>query len=310
MDDRIKETDLCSDSNNSTFQPRSTTALSRAPMSARNPTLAHSNFYRAAGMPNLRRTPSSSFEDDFVNIDSPSFNHEPRQRLGSMQPSTGFRMPRGMSRATEFNHPVETPTPVTSPTSAKRKRNHLVSSFHTPSRGNSVYRDDTDAALGSKRRTTTTPPSSASSGTRTLASEFPTPVVSEPSQDLESLTATLNTLARTITDMPKQYQKPMMDLARKVNTLTDRLAVVEEENASLRAHVDHTMESFAQQTSKRMRDLEEKHQEMIDVVDLQISAHQPVAGGAYGGPASTQPNRQPGVFHDMFSNNPRAGQRP
>ncbi|KAK5120011.1 hypothetical protein LTR85_007087 [Meristemomyces frigidus] len=329
MDDTVEQIDLTSDDNTSSFLPRSTTSSNRTPISTPNPSSAYKGFYKGSSTQShmasfglaegrvfkRRRITPDSLDDDWLNINAASPNAEPRKqpRLSNIQPSTEFRTPRDLSRAPELTPPGETDqyglTPIISPTAAKRKRSDQISNLRTPSRASTFHSEDTRNSLGRKRSLIATPPSSSCSGNRTRIPDSPTPSFSNMPQDDANLADTLNTLASTITNLHKQYQQPMMDLARKVNALSDRLAEAEAENVRLSAHVDNSFTSFAQQTSKRMRDLEEKCQETIDAADIQMSTHRPVAGGAYGGPASTQPNRQPGAFADMLPSDATPGPR-
>ena len=98
----------------------------------------------------------------------------------------------------------------------------------------------------------------------------------------------------------------MEDLARKVNALSDRLIEVDAENGRLRAHVDDSFKTMTQQTNQSIRDLDERCVEVLHSNDEVMAERRPIAGGAYGGPAATLPNRQPSVFADLLSSRGRA----
>lgn len=331
MDESIEEVDLSANNRALPSKPRLGPPYKQYQAPIRSSQSTHNSFQkgsstqphtplfgRAAGRAPKRPRPShASVEDDWVDIDSTTLNAKlpERRSPANTQPSTGFRRPIGLSKGPEVSlssvtSQLQESTPTTSPTSTKRKHGEHNSILQTPSRsGSAWYGEANGTTMGRKRNLIATPSSSFRNGTSSLISDSPAPTFPELLQDSVDLIATLSGLASTITNMHKQYQKPMMDLARKVNALSDRLAEAEAQNASLRAHVEDTFESFAQQTSRRTRDLEEKCQEMIDAVGLQTVTRRPVPGGAYGGPANTLPNRQPSVFSGLLSSDRMSAQR-
>jgi len=288
------------------------------------------------GGPSKRRHTSTAMsEDDFQDIDSMTPSPEPRQkpRFGSVQPRSGFRLPSASSTSSSSNEPADSEraelTSPTSPTPAKRKRNALnfappVSaradyfsgatsrpSSTAPMRGfaheefqqsNSTRGGDTGTDRRRKRNLLDTPPPSAARRQRGADTAAPTFSDNSP-QDLHNVASTLDTMTNTIMNLHARYQKPMENLARKVNTLSNRLAAAAAENAALRGHVEETFANFAQQTNKRIDTLYDKFQETIDAMDDQTAGQRPTAGGAYGGPRYTAPTAKPGFLSRPMQDN-------
>lgn len=115
----------------------------------------------------------------------------------------------------------------------------------------------------------------------------------------------LSELPRTITKLQRRFLNPMTDLANKVNALTDQVNQLEAENVELNNFIDKTFASFANDTNTAMvqlrTDFEETKQLCDEVMESKEAGdREPVAGGPYGGPKYSQPNKTQSVFHGML----------
>ncbi|KAK5129791.1 hypothetical protein LTR08_002811 [Meristemomyces frigidus] len=327
----IEQIDLTADNSLSTFDCLATSTTPTVPIETTTsvygtvnyamPTPPRRTAYNTAQSTiRVRRqaVPAASggtFDDGFHDVDTISIlpEPEPRSSMRSVQPAPCFRLPGATpspyelasfanSRASyEQRSNIDTfaPTPP-----AKRKRSDQVPIFRTPSRSNSLHNSNSEGLdFRGWNDTVLTPPATTHSRTRMLDLSSPTPTCSDlDAPALNSLTTTIEGLAQSITNLHQQYQKPMVELAHKVNSLTDHLIEVEAENGRLREHIESTFTRFAWQTSESVRGLDERCAEVIHASDEVLAQYRSVAGGAYGGPASTQPNRQPGHFTNMLLN--------
>ncbi|KAK4569856.1 25S rRNA (adenine2142-N1)-methyltransferase [Recurvomyces mirabilis] len=92
------------------------------------------------------------------------------------------------------------------------------------------------------------------------------------------------------------------NLATRVNEQDQTIQALRRELDLSRQHMDSTFTSFAEQTTKANRALEEKCQEVIDARDeADILREMRPAGGAYGGPKFQAPVKQPRMLHSMMS---------
>ena len=268
-------------------------------------------------------------DDGFADLDSMGTLDKPMRELQKkdVQPAPGLGPTTFLSTATlpidESDSPANErayygagssknseAAPYARTASTKRKRGDQGSVFGTPSRSYTRRaRNNANEEVGFHigEDMILTPPASVSRGPRALDHNTPIPSSSDlDTPTLNSLTTGLDSLAHTITDLHKQYQKPMEDLARKVNVLSDRLIKVEAENSRLRAHVDESFKTIKQQTNQSIRDLDKRCVEVLHSNDEVLTQRRPVAGGAYGGPATTLPGRRPSLFADMLSNHGRS----